>query len=210
MGDWPPDKTFAAIESHEAACEAGTHRRALVEDGDRAVGLAWAPVGLAKIPTLAGDRTIAMQGPDGSSLLFVPLFELAGALTWAARHRGIDPAGEDRLAALRSLEPGAVEPATSALFDLIAWMVGRGASETRLEVSNRHDHPITLTIEPWAEEHVIEPNGVLVVVGIGPPGQFEVSEHDRDVIVHGWSGSTVSVLRDGVDIAESSKDIPSP
>ena len=65
-------------------------------------------------------------------------------------------------------------------------------------------------IEPWAEEHELEPNKSLDVIGRGPPGQFELSSSKEGMTVYAWSGSTVSVLRDGVEVAIGSKEIPSP
>lgn len=217
---WTSQRTFEAVESYEAACDAGTHRRVLVEDDARGpVGLAWAPIGLAEIPPVVGDRVMALQGPDGSTLLFVPLSALHAVLSWAARRKGVDPDTEKRFLALQSLTEESPEPAVHRLFDLIAWLVRYGAAtarpegsatEARLRVTNEHDHPITLVVEPWAEEHLLEPNRSLEVVGSGPPGVFEVSTCKDNVTVYGWSGSTVSVLRDGVDVAVGSKEIPSP
>ncbi len=81
---------------------------------------------------------------------------------------------------------------------------------TRITVTNEKEQAITLYLEPWAEEYVIEPNGSLGLIGSGPPGQFEVAACKEGLTVYGWSGSTVRVLRDGVDVSEGSGEIPSP
>ena len=80
----------------------------------------------------------------------------------------------------------------------------------RLTVTNEQDGAITLYLEPWAEEHVIAPNISLELIGSGPPGQFEVAACRDGLTVYGWSGSTVRVFRDGVEVSVASGEIPSP
>lgn len=83
-------------------------------------------------------------------------------------------------------------------------------SESRIRITNEHDHVITVFVEPWAEEHELEPKQSLDIIGRGPPGTFEVSTSSDGTTVYGWSGSTVSVMRDGVEVAIGSKEIPAP
>lgn len=80
----------------------------------------------------------------------------------------------------------------------------------QITVTNEQEQAITLYLEPWAEEYVIEPNGSLDLLGSGPPGQFEVAACRGGLTVYGWSGSTVRVFRGGVDVSEGSGEIPSP
>ena len=80
----------------------------------------------------------------------------------------------------------------------------------RITVTNENDQAITLYLEPWAEEHVIEPDASLELVGSGPPGEFAVAACQGGMTVYGWSGSTVRVLRNGVDISVASREITSP
>ena len=82
--------------------------------------------------------------------------------------------------------------------------------DVRITVTNEIEQAITLYLEPWAEAYVIEPNGSLGLIGSGSPGHFEVAACKGGMTVYGWSGSTVRVLRDGVDVSEGSAKIPSP
>jgi len=51
-----------------------------------------------------------------------PLAKLGAALLAGATRVGVDAEREPRFLALRSLDPGSVEPAVHQLWDLVAWL----------------------------------------------------------------------------------------
>ncbi len=116
---WDDERVFDGIRMYEAAVDAGSHVRSLAGSPEGPVGVAWAPVGLGDIPPLDHCRVVELAGPDGATLFFVPLTILGGVLREAGIMRGLDPANDERFVALRSLEPGATEPAVHGLFELI-------------------------------------------------------------------------------------------
>ena len=65
----------------------------------------------------------------------------------------------------------------------------------RITVTNEKEQAITLYLEPWAEEHVIEPNVSLELVGSGPPGEFEVAACQRGMTVYGFRIDRTSASR---------------
>ena len=116
---WDLYTTFDAIVAYERGCDAGSHERAFVgAPGTGPAGVAWVPAGLGAVPPLVSDRTIELSGPDGSTLLFVPLAELGPVLTQAGKDRGIDPLQDPQFRVLQTLEAPA-EPAVNGLFVLI-------------------------------------------------------------------------------------------
>ena len=66
---------------------------------------------------------------------------------------------------------------------------------------NRRRQPMKLELQPWDETAVIPPGGSVQIVAKGPAGDTVEIDQRRDVvIVYGWPGSVVSVIRDGVDL----------
>ena len=64
-----------------------------------------------------------------------------------------------------------------------------------LRVSNDYSEPITLCLEPWADQILIPSKSSFEIVAKGPDGDhLEVIYEERRVSVYGWSGSTLSVL----------------
>ena len=64
-----------------------------------------------------------------------------------------------------------------------------------LRVSNGYSEPITLSLEPWADEILIPSKAGFDIVAVGPDGgHLEVTYEERRVSVYGWSGSTLSVF----------------
>ncbi len=64
---------------------------------------------------------------------------------------------------------------------------------------NGASEKMLLIIEPWAEEYWIEPGMSVEVIGCGGAvgGYFEVERLDQGMIIYGWEGSVVSVIKDG-------------
>lgn len=79
----------------------------------------------------------------------------------------------------------------------------------RLKVQNAHSYPLTIHLEPWGEEIPIEAGVTYELVLEGPVGNCVlVSTEERRMIVWGWSGSVISVFRDGKLLRNC--DVPVP
>ncbi|MGE0543341.1 MAG: hypothetical protein AB7R89_24540 [Dehalococcoidia bacterium] len=71
-----------------------------------------------------------------------------------------------------------------------------------LHVSNEDASPLVLFLEPWAESFVISPHSAIEVVAYGSgDGHLVIDEADNQLIVWGWTGSTVHVLQNGHELA---------
>jgi hypothetical protein len=66
-------------------------------------------------------------------------------------------------------------------------------------VQNTHPHPVTFTLEPWAEEVVMSPRSSVWVFACGPKGteprnKLHVQCGDDEITVFGWGGSLVYIV----------------
>jgi hypothetical protein len=78
-----------------------------------------------------------------------------------------------------------------------------------LRVSNYDAEPITLCLEPWADEIPIPSKVGFEIVAEGPEGNcLEVTYEERRISVYGWSGSVLSVFKDGDRLVECSIPVP--
>jgi hypothetical protein len=78
-----------------------------------------------------------------------------------------------------------------------------------LRISNDYLEPITFCLEPWADEIAIPSKASFEIVAEGPNGDhLEVTYEERRVSVYGWSGSTLSVFRDGERLIECAIPVP--
>jgi len=84
------------------------------------------------------------------------------------------------------------------------------SDSSRVRLTNESNGRGTLYLEPWGEEYELGPSASVELLAGGPPGRFEISYCDGGMIVYAWSGARVVVLRDGVDVSQSCKDIPAP
>jgi hypothetical protein len=68
-------------------------------------------------------------------------------------------------------------------------------SVQHLRVRNDHPFAVQFSLEPWAEEVTMPPNGIFEIIAKGPHGDFlEVMLGDHRITVYGWSGSVASVF----------------
>jgi hypothetical protein len=67
----------------------------------------------------------------------------------------------------------------------------------KLTYTNRTPDRLLLIIEPWAEEHWIDPDEqVYIEVLNGNPGNhLEIEHTDEGLTVHGWEGTVVNRRR---------------
>ncbi len=69
---------------------------------------------------------------------------------------------------------------------------------SRIRIQNRFSHHITLSVEPWGSTFPMEPGEVFDVVAQGPVGGvLELVVRTDYIAIWGWSGSLVTVYRDG-------------
>jgi hypothetical protein len=71
--------------------------------------------------------------------------------------------------------------------------------EQDIAVRNTGMEPLTLVLEPWGTHHTVEPGERVRVVARGPGGmgrQLQVVRGAEKVVVYGWMGSQVEVVRE--------------
>jgi hypothetical protein len=69
----------------------------------------------------------------------------------------------------------------------------------RAIVRNTTDRPLTLILEPWANEYDVPVGSELIVEGEGPvrDSGFHVTHENDVVVVWAWSGSDARILLPG-------------
>jgi len=82
----------------------------------------------------------------------------------------------------------------------------------KITYTNRTQGKLLVIIEPWAEEYWIEPDQpVDIEVRNGSPGgHLEIEQTAQGLIVYGWAGTAVSMVRDGEEVPPSPQTPPSP
>ena len=76
-------------------------------------------------------------------------------------------------------------------------------------VTNDRKYPVTLIIEPWADEYPMPPGLTYEIRFEGPAGtSIEFASRDQELIVWGSPGSTFSLYQDHRLLREC--DIPAP
>jgi len=67
---------------------------------------------------------------------------------------------------------------------------------THIDFRNSSQLRVSLVLEPWADEYVIEPRDRLSVLAEGPePGCLEVEYLEGRILVHAWGGATIRIFR---------------
>lgn len=76
--------------------------------------------------------------------------------------------------------------------------------EQKLSLHNNYtSEKKLLVVEPWCEEYWIDPGTSVEVIGTGGKADnafFEIDYLDNGIIVYGWTGSIVYVLKDGKEV----------
>jgi hypothetical protein len=71
-----------------------------------------------------------------------------------------------------------------------------------LHVLNDDAVPLVLFLEPWAEQFVIPPRSAIEIVAYGSDdGRLVIDKGDNQLVVWGWTGSSVHVLQGGHELA---------
>lgn len=72
--------------------------------------------------------------------------------------------------------------------------------ETTILLENESTSTVTLCVEPWGTEYPVPGRtGVEVRVTAESPGRLHLALGSNRWTMYGWTGSTISVLEDGVD-----------
>lgn len=67
-----------------------------------------------------------------------------------------------------------------------------------IRLSNVHDTPLTVYLEPWGEVHELPPRETFEAMAEGPAGDTLALELGADrITVLGWPGSTVRLFHEG-------------
>ncbi|HTG14336.1 MAG TPA: hypothetical protein VK747_03615 [Blastocatellia bacterium] len=70
-----------------------------------------------------------------------------------------------------------------------------------LRVKNTRTSQLVFCLEPWGEQHTMDPGVVFHVTARGPDEDFlEIECGDSHITLFGWTGSVVAVFQDGVEL----------
>jgi len=76
-------------------------------------------------------------------------------------------------------------------------------TETKLRLVNSQKKPVQFYLEPWGRRYVIRPEDEFVLAFHGGgSSEPEVQIGDGEIEVWGWSGVTVDVYKNGVELTE--------
>jgi hypothetical protein len=68
----------------------------------------------------------------------------------------------------------------------------------RQQIRNPSDQLLVVVVEPWADRFELKAEETIDIVFVGPEaGQPEVLPYPGELIIYGWDGSEVVVLKDG-------------
>lgn len=77
----------------------------------------------------------------------------------------------------------------------------RAPYETRLRLRNSRSVDLELHLEPWGEQYDVAPGVVVdLVFTADAAGVAEIDESGARMTVYGWTGSTVTILREGQEL----------
>jgi hypothetical protein len=78
-------------------------------------------------------------------------------------------------------------------------------------ITNRNPEPVTVLVEPWAEEVVLSPDSRLLLTALcDREGLLEVETDPNYLTVGLWTGCRVNLAVNGKDLTMPSLLIPSP
>jgi hypothetical protein len=83
------------------------------------------------------------------------------------------------------------------------------ADREHMTLVNRFPASVQLHVEPWGEQVLLPPDQPYEVIATGPaPSCLRVELEPTRVVVSGWPGSTLTVVKDGQAIIECSIPVP--
>ena len=78
-----------------------------------------------------------------------------------------------------------------------------------IEIENSCAYSRKLILEPWGEELKIPPGEKFLCRAIADQkGDFEIEEKNDEIIVYVWSGATVKVFCQGIEIGGDRPTVP--
>ena len=82
--------------------------------------------------------------------------------------------------------------------------------EQSIDIDNYTDKPYNLFIEPWCLEYSVAPGDEYSIMAIGPKGgRFSIySGGDDCIVISPWSGSTIRINKNGVEIENNLPRVP--
>lgn len=65
----------------------------------------------------------------------------------------------------------------------------------QLILTNQRSNPLTVLLEPWLDQKILEKGASLTINAVGPIQGFpEIEFEDDRVIFHGWAGSICEMI----------------
>jgi len=65
-----------------------------------------------------------------------------------------------------------------------------------LVVRNNLPTQSKVVLEPWGDEHTLDPEATISLVATGPvPGKLEIEIASGRLLIYGWTGSVIQVIR---------------
>jgi hypothetical protein len=93
---------------------------------------------------------------------------------------------------------------SSAVWLLATWASSAMNTTQTITYGNGTATRLLIILEPWAEQYWIEPaDRVDIKAHSSVPGQLEFEHTQAGLIIYGWEGSVVWVLRDGKELEPS-------
>jgi hypothetical protein len=78
-----------------------------------------------------------------------------------------------------------------------------------LRLKNSCNRDLTLYVEPWGDELVMQANEVYDILAQGPVGDtIEIEYSENYWVLYGWPGSVLSISRQGTSVRDYA--IPAP
>jgi len=73
-------------------------------------------------------------------------------------------------------------------------MSNEANTKIQLTVRNSLSTRSVLVLEPWGDEHILDPKATVSLVADGPmPGKLEIEVGSGRLLIYGWKGSVIQV-----------------
>ena len=78
-----------------------------------------------------------------------------------------------------------------------------------VRIVNSRNIELRFDLEPWGEQYKMQSGVNFAVVASAPlHGELEIEIQENRITVFGWSGSTVQIFQDGMEIGGSTQPVP--
>lgn len=78
-----------------------------------------------------------------------------------------------------------------------------------IEIKNPYEYSINIYLEPWGEELELQAGKTFVVSAFAEnQGEFEIEDKRDEIFIYAWSGSTVKVFCERIEIGGNRPIVP--